>query len=318
MTKDEIVTILEEMANLLELKGENPFKVRAYRNAARALLSIEGDLGDLIREKKLTDTEGIGDHIAKRITILATKGRLPLYEKLKRSVPKGLLDLVRVQGLGPKKVQILYHKLHIQSISALKKAAEKGRIAKIKGFGARTEKNIIDALSRQEKFAERHLWWDAMETATPILSALRKLPGVKEADIAGSVRRARETIGDLDFLVGANSPKPIMKWFISQPFVSRVLSQGESKTSIVSTSGMQMDLRVIPVDQYPFALLYFTGSKEHNIKLREMAIEARLVAQRIWDRGQAGPPESFRQKAPEKRSGHPARLRPLLYAARDP
>ena len=273
MSKDEIISILETIAELLELQGENPFKVRAYHNAARSLMNMEEDLLDVVKEKRLTEYPGIGDSIAEKITALVLKGRLPYYEKLKRSTPHALLELLKVQGLGPKKVQILYKKLGIRSIAALQKAAKAGKIAKIKGFGGKTEQNIIDSIERRQINQQRHLWWDAMEVATPILSALKKLKGVKKVDIAGSVRRCRETIGDLDILVGSDDPKPVMKWFAAQPFVSKILGRGETKTSIISNEGMQMDLRVVPVQQYAFALVYFTGSKEHNIRIRERAIK---------------------------------------------
>jgi len=273
MNKDEVVRVLEEIAELLELKGENPFKVRAYRNAARSLLNLEKDINDVVKEKGLTDYPGIGESIGTKISTLVLKGRLPYYEKLRKATPSGLLELLQVQGLGPKKVQILYRKLHIHSIDELKKAAETGKIAKLKGFGTKTQNNILEALNRRKINQRRHLWWDAMEIATPILNALKKVQGVKKVEIAGSVRRRLETIGDLDFLVGSNESKPVMKWFTTQPFVDKILGQGETKASIISKGGMQMDLRIVPVEQFAFALCYFTGSKEHNIKIREKAIK---------------------------------------------
>ena len=273
VNKEEVVRILEEIAELLELKGENLFKIRAYRNAARSLLNLEKDLNDIVREGKLTDYPGIGESIGEKISTLVLKGRLPYYEKLKRSTPSGLLELLQVQGLGPKKIQALYQKLRIHSIDELRKAAEIGKLAKLKGFGAKTEKNIIEAIDRRKTNQRRHLWWDAMKIAAPILSGLKKLKDVKKLEIAGSVRRRLETIGDLDFLVGSDNPRPIAKWFTTQPFVAKILSQGETKSSIISRDGLQMDLRIVPVEQFAFALCYFTGSKEHNIKIREKAIK---------------------------------------------
>jgi DNA polymerase (family X) len=273
LNKDEIIRILEEIADLLELKGENPFKVRAYRNAARSLMNMEKDIKDVVREGQLTEYQGVGESLAEKISALVTKGRLPYYDKLKRSIPRSLLELLQVQGLGPKRVQFLYKKLRIQSLTALRKAAKEGRIAKLKGFGRKTQQNILDALERRETYRKRHLWWDAMEIAEPILSSLQKLKGVKKVDIAGSVRRKLETIGDLDILVGSDHPAPIMKWFTTQPFVEKILSSGETKSSVLSRVGIQIDLRIVPVSQYAFALVYFTGSKEHNIKIRERAIK---------------------------------------------
>lgn len=273
MNKDQIVQILEEIADLLELKGENPFKVRAYRNAARSLLNMEKDIRDVVEDQTLTEYQGIGESIADKITTFVRKGRLPYYERLKRAIPKGLLELMQVQGMGPKKVQTLYKKLRIKSIPELQKAAKHGKIAKLKGFGSKTEQNILDSLERRAVNQQRHLWWDATEIAEPILNSIKKIKGVKKAEIAGSIRRKRETIGDLDFLVGSDNPSIVMKWFVSQPFVGKILSKGESKSSIVSKDGIQMDLRIVPVKQFAFALCYFTGSKEHNIKIREIAIK---------------------------------------------
>ncbi len=273
MDKDEVVRILEEIAELLELKGENSFKVRAYRNAARSLLNMEKDLTDVVKKGTLIDYPGIGESLATKIATLVLKGRLPYYEKIKRSTPSGLQELLQVQGLGPKKVQSLNQKLRIRSIEELRKAANQGKIAKLKGFGAKTEKNILDALDRRKTNQKRHLWWNAIEIANSVLSSLKKLKDVKKAEIAGSVRRKLETVGDLDFLVGSNNPKPIMEWFTTQPFVAKVLAHGETKSIIISADGMQMDLRIVPVNQFAFALIYFTGSKEHNIKIREKAVK---------------------------------------------
>ena len=273
MNKDEVIHVLEEIAKLLEIKGENPFRIRAYLNGARALMNMETDLKDAVQNGALSEYPGIGESLAEKISTLVLKGRLPFYEQLKKTIPHGLLELLQVQGLGPKKVQVLYQKLHIHSIKSLKEAAENGKIARLKGFGKKTEQNILDALNRLKINQQRHLWWNAMEVAEPILSALKKLKGVKKAEIAGSVRRCLETVGDLDILVGSDDPKPVMKWFTSQPFVSKILGTGETKTSIISTDGMQMDLRIVPVSQFAFALIYFTGSKEHNINIRERAIK---------------------------------------------
>jgi DNA polymerase (family 10) len=271
--KHEIAEIFEEIAILLELKGENPFRIRAYRNAARTLLGLEEDLDTLIQENKLTELQGIGADLAEKITVIAKKGRLPFYDKLKRETPKGIREMMQVQGLGGKKIKIIYEKLKIASLSALKAACEKGKLSKLPGFGAKTERNILESLAHKKTYSQRHYWWDAMLTAEPILEALRKVKGVKKAEIAGSLRRKLETIGDLDFLVGADNPAPIMQWFTRQKFVARILGRGPTKASVKLEGGMQADLRVVPEKQYGFALAYLTGSKEHNIKMRERAIK---------------------------------------------
>jgi DNA polymerase (family 10) len=271
MDKKEIAGILEEIATLLELKAANPFRVRAYRNAARALLNMDEDLLALVKEERLTELEGIGEDLADKISTLALGKRLPFYEKLKRSIPPGVLAMTNVQGLGSKKIKRIYEELKVKSIGELKEACLAGKLSKLKGFGRKTEQNILDALANQESYSQRRLWWEAWAAAQPILEKLKKLKGVEKAEIAGSLRRKLETIGDLDFLVGASHPTPIMNWFTSQPFVERILAKGETKARFRLKGGIQADIRIVPAKQFAFALCYFTGSKEHNIKLREMS-----------------------------------------------
>ncbi len=293
MDKNQIAKIFEEIAVLLELKGENPFRIRAYRNAARVVLNLDEDLEDLVAKGTLTDLEGIGEDLADKITVLVKKGRLPFYEKLKKATPAGVLEMMQVHGLGGKKIKAIYEKLKIKSLSALKEACQKGKLSKLAGFGPKTEKNILDSLEHMETYRKRHYWWDAMEMASPILDALRKVKGVKKAEIAGSLRRKLETIGDLDFLVGSSKAAPIMKWFTSQPFVARVIGKGETKASVKLDSGIQVDVRIVPEKQFGFALAYFTGSKEHNIKMRERALK------RGWTLSEYGlVSESPRRKGP--------------------
>jgi DNA polymerase (family X) len=293
INKNQIAQIFEEIAVLLELKGENPFRIRAYRNAARTLLNLDADIESLVAQGKLTDLEGIGKDLAEKITTLVKKNRLPFYEKLKKSVPAGLLEIMQVHGLGGKKIKAIYEKLKITSIAALKKACLQSKLSKLPGFGLKTEKNILHSLEHLKAYQKRHYWWDAMQIATPLLRALRKLKGVKKADIAGSLRRKLETIGDLDFLVASSQAKPVMKWFTSQPFVARVLSTGGTKASIKLEEGMQADLRVVPEKHYGFALAYLTGSKAHNIKMRERALK------RGWTLSEYGlEPTNPRRKGP--------------------
>ncbi len=273
MDKNEIANIFEEIALLLELKGENPFRIRAYRNAARAVLSLDEDLKTVALEKRLTALEGIGDDLADKITTLVKTGRLPFYEKLKKSIPSGLVEMMHVHGLGGKKIKTLYEKLKIKSIDQLKEACKKGKLSKLPGFGEKTEKNILESLEHQETYQKRHLWWEAMGMASPILEELRQLKEVDRAEIAGSLRRKLETIGDLDFLVASSNPKPVMQWFTSQPFVARILGKGDTKSSVKLQGGMQADLRIVHEKQFEFALAYFTGSKEHNIKMRERSLK---------------------------------------------
>ena len=266
MDKQEIARIFEEIATLLELKGANPFRVRAYRNAARSLLNSDRSLNDLIKSGELAELSGIGDDLAQKITLLATKKRLPFYEKLKKSTPKGILKLIQVHGLGPKKVKALYQKLKIQTIEELKKACVAGKLAKLKGFGAKTEKNILDSLGAREIYQKRHLWWSAWSIAEPLLEGLKAVKGVKKAEIAGSLRRKLETIGDIDLLAASSEPEKAMSWFVSQPSVQKILAQGPTRSSIKLENGMQADLRIVSESQFGFALCYFTDRKNTTSK----------------------------------------------------
>lgn len=271
MDKKEIAQIFEEMALFLELKGENPFRIRAYKNAAHTLLGIEKRLEELVEEGTLTEYEGIGAHMAEKITELVQTGRLAAYEKLKKKTPPALLKLMEVPGLGAKKIKKITQKFKVASVAELKKLCEQGKIAKIAGFGKKTEENILNAITHLETYSRRYLWWKGAKIAEPLLQELKKIKGVKKAEIAGSLRRKMETIGDLDFVAAATDPKPAMKWFISHPSVERILAKGETKSSVRLKSGMQADLRIVAPEEFGFALCYFTGSKEHNIKLRERA-----------------------------------------------
>jgi len=272
VNKHDAAAILEEIAVLLELQGENPFKVRAYRNAARTIESLGEDLSEVVRKKKLEELPGIGAHIAEKITVLVQKGRLPYFEKLKKSVPPGLLDLLKVPGLGGKKVKTLYEKLKVKSTADLVEACRKGKVAKLAGFGKKTEANILAGIEKQKVYGKRMLWWDAFAKAQPLLEALAKLKAVQRVEAAGSLRRRLETVGDLDIVVASAKPKAVMEWFTSRPWVEKITAKGPSKSSVRLEGGCQADLRVVSKEQFGYALLYFTGSKEHNIRIRQIAI----------------------------------------------
>jgi DNA polymerase (family 10) len=271
MDKSEIATVFEEIASLLELQGANPFRVRAYRNAARSLMNSDKSVKELLAEGALTKLAGIGDDLAEKITTLASKKRLPFYEKLKKSTPKGILKLIQVHGLGPKKVKEIYRKLRVQTIEELKRACKAGRIAKLKGFGAKTEKNILEAISEARGYAKRELWLTAYNDALPLLEELRAFKGVKKAELAGSLRRRLETVGDFDLVAASPDPERVTKWFAAKGFVAKVLGLGPTMCSVKLKSGVQVDLRVVKEDLFGFALLHFTGSKEHNVKIRNLA-----------------------------------------------
>ena len=272
MNKSDIVSVLEDIAVLLELKGENPFKIRAYSAGARVLDTIEEDLGEVIADDRLASIKGIGSALVDKIQTLYETGELEYYTKLRKSVAPGLIEMLEIPGLGGKKVKKLYDALGVESIDGLKSACEAGEVAALKGFGAKSEEKILSGIANRAAYAARHLWWEAHEVAQPILEGLRRLPQVARAEAAGSLRRLKETVGDLDFIVASSEPEPIMKWFVQQEGVKEISAQGATKSSLRFESGLQADLRVVPAEQFAFALHHFTGSKEHNVLMRQRAL----------------------------------------------
>jgi DNA polymerase (family 10) len=276
MEKSAIASVLDEIATLLELTGENPFKIRAYSNGARILETLTEDLDELIKTDKLAEIPGMGEALVDKITTLRRDGVLPFHQKLKASIPPGLLEVIQIPGLGPKKVRALWVQLQVESIEKLKEVCDRGQVAELKGFGAKTQTNILEGIKNRIAYGKRHRWADAAEIAEPILAGLKNLPQVKLAESAGSLRRSRETVGDLDFLVASSDPKPIMDWFVNYPGVKEVTAHGETKSSVRLENGIQADLRVVPEEQFYFALHHFTGSKEHNVAMRQRALSQGL------------------------------------------
>ncbi len=272
MDRVEIAEVLREIGVMLELRGENAFKVRAYSSGARALENLEEDLGVLIAEERLDQVSGIGKALAEKIVRLHETGELPLHRELKASLPAGLFEMLEVPGLGPKKIKAIYSELGITTLEELTAACTEGRVSALEGFGKKSEEKILSGIRNREAYAKRHLWWDAFQVAEPILAGLRGLPEVERAEHAGSLRRCLETVGDLDFIVASGDPRPVMDWFIGQEAVSEVTASGETKSSIRLQGGLQADLRVVPADQFAFALHHFTGSKDHNVKMRQRAL----------------------------------------------
>jgi DNA polymerase (family 10) len=268
-----VAALLDEIGTLLALKGENAFRCNAYHRASRALEQFSGDFAAAVASGKLTEIPGIGSGLAEKITTLVTTGRLPYYEELKAQIPSGLLELMRLPGLGPKKVKVLYEKLQIDSLPKLKAACEAGKVAALSGFGAKSQQKILDGLAFLDQVGKRYLLSDASAAGTELLAAARKWPGVIRAELCGSLRRRRETVADLDLLVSAADAGPIMSAFTTWPGAVQVLAHGPTKSSILLPGGMQADLRVVTDAQFPFALHYFTGSKEHNIAMRARAQE---------------------------------------------
>jgi len=272
MEKNDIAAVLDEIATFMELTGENPFKIRAYSAGARILENLTEDLGELIASGKLADIPGLGEALVDKITTLRRDGVLPFHQKLKASIPAGLLEVMQIPGLGPKKVRALWTQLAVEDLAKLKEACEAGAVAELKGFGAKTQEKILEGIKNRVAYGQRHRWYEAAAIAEPILAGLRALPQVSLAESAGSLRRARETVGDLDFLVASSEPKPIMDWFVAYPGVKEVTAHGETKSSVRFENGLQADLRVVPAGQFYFALHHFTGSKEHNVAMRHRAL----------------------------------------------
>ena len=276
MDKKDIVEVLERIGTMMEIKGENPFKIRAYSAGARTLQTMEEDLGDVIEEGRLGDIPGIGKALTEKIETLYATGELEFYNKLVASVPSGLMDMLDIPGLGGKKIKVLHEKLDVDSIETLTVACQEGRVAELKGFGKKTEEKILSGIKNREAYAARHLWWDAQSMVKKILPGLEELPEVERVEAAGSFRRGMETVGDLDFLVASSNPTPIMDWFTSMDGIVEVTANGETKSSVRFEGGMQADLRVVPSEQFYFALHHFTGSKDHNVRMRQKALSLGL------------------------------------------
>lgn len=273
MDKQAIIDILEEIHTLLELQGENRFRSMAYHNGARALEKFDGDFGELIESGKLIDLPGIGESLAEKITELYKKGRLKFYDDLKKSINPSLTELLQIPGIGPKKIKLLHDELGIDSIEKLEKACLENRVEKLPGFGPLSEKKILEGIGHQIEYSKRYLWWQANEVADRILKGLKKLPSVKKAEFAGSFRRKMETVGDLDLVAGSDNEAEVTNWFTHMPDVMEIVGTGPSKATVHLKGGMHVDLRILPVDQYYFALHHFTGSKEHNIVMRNHALK---------------------------------------------
>ncbi|GBD35907.1 DNA polymerase/3'-5' exonuclease PolX [bacterium HR36] len=254
---------------------------------------MEGDLGEWVEQNRLTEIKGIGKDLAQKIETLYKTGHLEQYEELKRELPAGLLELLRIPGMGPKKAKALYDQLGIDSLEKLKRACEEGRVAKLRGFGDKTQQKILEGLAFLDKAGRRVLLAEAEYLAERICAELRKLKEVIRLEACGSLRRRKETVGDLDILVSSKKPEAVMEKFVSLPEVMQVTARGETKSSVVLENGLNCDLRVVSDEQFPFALHYFTGSKEHNIAMRARAQQFGL---KLNEYGLEGEKKSIRAK----------------------
>lgn len=273
MTTDDIAAILENFGRLLELKGENPFKVRAYANAVRALETLPEPLEKLVAEQRLDEVDGIGKAIAEKITTLVTTGKLPQYEELRESFPPDILTLFELQGLGAKKIKALYDALGVSSLTSLERACKNGSVAALPGFGEKTAAKLLEAIEHRKKNAGTFLLGDVAPIASRLLDDLRSHPEILRAEVAGSYRRGKEVVHDLDLIVATREAKLVSEDFAGHELVERVIAAGATKTSVILKNGLQCDLRVVSGAEFPFAIQYFTGSKEHNVRLRSRALE---------------------------------------------
>lgn len=276
MLNKQIADIFRKTAQILEIKGENPFKVRAYLRAAESLEAVTEDLEDIEREGRLREILGIGHDLARMIGEFIGYGAIKSYDELRKTIPEGLLELLSIPSVGPKTAKLLFDKLKISDISTLEKYAKEGRLQALPGFGAKHEQNILRGIEIVKKGVERMDLGTAFLTAQKFVNVLEKHPAVKKIGLAGSLRRMKETVRDIDILVAASQPKEAMDAFVKINEVKSVLGEGETKSSVVTKEGIQVDLRVVDSKSFGAALLYFTGSKAHNIKLRQIAAKKGL------------------------------------------
>jgi DNA polymerase (family 10) len=273
----QIARVFEEIADILEIQNANPFRIRAYRNAVRTVEAQATPLRRMVEERRpLTDLPGIGKEMAAHIQEMVETGTLGFRDELLAEVPRSLIELMRLPGLGPKKARKLWDDLKIGSVDELEAAANAGRIAAVPGFGAKTQEKILAGIQEHRQHTSRMLLADAERSVEPLLAWLRESPDLERLEVAGSYRRRRETVGDIDLLAIAAQPAAIMERFLHYGQIDKVLMAGNTRSTVVLGSGLQVDLRAVTPDCYGAALVYFTGSKEHNVKLRRRAVERGL------------------------------------------
>ena len=275
MDNGEIAKVLREIGEYLEMQ-DVAFKPRAYQKAAEVIASFPEEAMSLYKKgglKAVEEIPGVGISIAEKIEELIKTGRCKFYDQLKKKTPVNLGELSAVEGLGPKKIKVLYQKLKIKNLIDLEKAAKAGKIGKLEGFGPKSEENILKGIESVKKFSGRFALPMILPTVQEIADRLRSLKEVKKLEVAGSIRRRKETIGDADILVISNKPKPVMDYFVSLPEVARVYAHGDTKSAVQLKNGLDIDVRVVPEESYGAALHYFTGSKDHNVAMRQLAIK---------------------------------------------
>ncbi|HEC72195.1 MAG TPA: DNA polymerase/3'-5' exonuclease PolX [Thermoplasmatales archaeon] len=273
MKNQLVADVLYQVADLLDIKGEIFFKTRAYRMAAQKIETLNEDIETVVKENRLREIPGVGEALAKKIKELVETGRLEYFEKLKKEIPPELLKMLDISGLGPKKIAAVYNKLGIKTIEELRKAAEEGKLRNLEGFGEITEKNILRGIRLMDKTSGRVLLNVAYHHGNKYIEYLKKHKKIKRLSLAGSLRRMKETIGDIDILASSDEPDEIMDYFVKYYDVQRILMKGSTKSSVVLNDELQVDLRVVDDKSFGAALQYFTGSKEHNVQMRNLAIK---------------------------------------------
>ena len=278
MTNPELAALFSEIADLLEIQNANPFRIRAYRNASRTIRTFTEPISDIHHDpdRKLTDLPGIGKDLAEKISIVMSTGDLPMRRELLNQIPSGLLALLKLPGLGPKRAAILHQELGITSLSGLRQAIKSKRVRAINGFGAKTEETLLHGIEHLEEVGQQTYLSQAIVEATEIVTHLKTVPALGKISLAGSLRRRKETVRDIDILVTSTNPAHIMDSLADCNRVNSVLSRGDTKMRVRLGTGLELDLRVVTDDSYGAALQYFTGSKEHNIRIRKRAIERGL------------------------------------------
>jgi DNA polymerase (family 10) len=269
-TKEDIAIILDEIATLLELKGENPFKIRAYQNAARHIEALE-DFDRLVAEGKLSSVKGIGEALTAKISELASTGSLAYYENLKKEIPPGHLEMLKIPGLGPKKIIALSRLLAIESVAELETACRENKLIAIPGFGRKTQDKILAGIEHLKSYQARRLYADVITEAEALLEQIIRHPDTVAACIAGSLRRCTETVKDIDIVAASRQPSALGGYFSGLPSVRTIVAKGETKVSVILQSGINSDLRIVTPDAFPYALHHFTGSREHNTAMRGRA-----------------------------------------------
>ena len=277
MKNREVAELFEKVANMLAIRGDSIHRILAYRRAAESISELGRDINQVYAAGELTDLPGIGQTLADKIEEMLTTGKLEFFERLAQEIPPSLVDLLRVEGLGPKRVKQIYDELGVTTIEELTAVAREGKLQNLPGLGKKSETKLIAAIEALQKHGDgRTPLGDAWPVAQRILGELAQLEGVVKTAVAGSLRRMRETIGDVDLLVAADQSAPIMDYFVAMPDVESVSGHGPTKSSVVLHSGLQVDLRVLPADRWGTLLSYFTGSQAHNVKLRELALKKGL------------------------------------------